>query len=56
MKLFTLFIVLTLVGCSTTPVPSGYLPHDPLVLECRDGELWIKNNSSELKLEGRCED
>jgi len=56
MKLLTTMIVLSfLTACSSVP-DSGYVTQDdPVRSECRDGELWVVNNSGEYNLGDKCE-
>lgn len=56
MKLLTTIIVLSfLTACSSVP-DSGYVTQDdPIRSECRDGELWVVNDSGEYNLGGECE-
>lgn len=53
-------ILLTLVGCSTTPEykpTGGYLTSDdPIQLECVDGVVWVFNNSGRISLESECDE
>lgn len=56
MKLLTIIIVLFfLTACSSVP-DSGYVTQDdPIRSECRDGGLWVVNNSGEHNLGDKCE-